>query len=154
MDHPSSSNWPPAPELQEKGPQATIFQDAFDAEPYKKSLKNARIWLYVIAGMQFLMGIYEYATTGDKTVAAIAFGIDSFIALIFLALALWSRKKPVPAFTTALTFYLLTVTGFMMLDSSNIFRGILVKIFVVIALIKANRDARKYEAIKASVGEF
>src|SRR5690242_16705263 len=83
----------------------SIFTDVYDLAPYEKTMKNARIWLYVIAGIQFIMGIYEYNTTADPTVAAVAFGIDAFIALTFLGLALWSRKKPVIAFTIALVFY-------------------------------------------------
>jgi hypothetical protein len=43
--------------------------------------------------------------------------------------------------------------GFMLIDSSNIYKGFLIKIFVVIALVKANRDARKYENIRASIGK-
>ena len=44
------------------------------------------------------------------------FGIDAFVAAIFLVLALWSRKSPVPAFTTALICYLLFNVIFMILD--------------------------------------
>ena len=83
----------------------------------------------------------------------IAFSIDAFITFIFLGLALWSKKKPVVSFTIALALYILINVGFMLIDSSNIYKGFLIKIFVVIALVKANRDARKYENIRASIGK-
>ena len=133
--------------------QSSIFNDVLNTELYEKTLKNARIWLYVIAGIQFLVGIFEYFSTADKSIGTIAFGIDAMLAVIFLVLALWSREKPVLAFTSALVFYLLVHIGFMMLDPTNIFKGIIIKIFVVMALVKANRDARKYEGVKASLGE-
>jgi len=131
----------------------TIFNEVYDLEPYKKTLKNARVWLYVIAGIQFLMGIYEYYTAENQNVGILAFGIDAAIALIFLGLALWSRKNPVAAFTTALIVYLVFNIGFMLLDVSNIYRGIILKILVTVALVKANIDARKYVEMKATLGK-
>ncbi|HEX2606456.1 MAG TPA: hypothetical protein VHK91_03715 [Flavisolibacter sp.] len=134
------------------GEPESIFQETYDLEPYQKNMKNARIWLYVIAGLQFAMGIFEYVNTPDPTIAAWAFGIDAFVAATFAGLAFWSRHKPVTAFTIALSFYILVVVGLMLLDSTNIFRGVIIKILATIALVKAVRDARKYEAIKASIG--
>jgi hypothetical protein len=128
--------------------QESLFKDIYDLEPYEKSMKNARIWLYVISGFQFAVGIYEYNIVPDPTLAWIAFGIDAALALVFLGLALWSRKKPVPAFTLALSIYVIVQVGMMILDTSTIAKGLLIKILVVIALVKAHRDARKYEALK------
>lgn len=136
----------------EDKPQETIFSEIYDLEPYERTLKNARIWLYVIAGLQFIMGIIELNREEDPVIGWTAFGINVFIALGFLALALWSRKKPVPAFTTALVFYIVLHVGFSILDPSNLVRGIIIKIFVIVALVKANRDARKYEEMKKLMG--
>ena len=137
----------------EQSETESIFSDVYDTSVYEKTLKNARIWLFVIAGFQFAMGIFEKITIEDPQVGWIAFSIDAFIAFIFLGLALWSKKKPVVAFTIALVLYILINVGFMLIDSSNIYKGFLIKIFVVIALVKANRDARKYENIRASIGK-
>lgn len=135
--------------------EESIFNDAYDLAPYEKTMKNARIWLYVIAGAQFIMGIIEYNSVDDKTIAQFAFGIDAFLALVFLGLSLWSKKKPAVAFTIALVFYLVVVLGLAILsgDFTALFKGTIFKILVVVALIKANRDARQYEAIKRSLGE-
>jgi hypothetical protein len=135
--------------------EESIFSNVYDLTPYEKTMKNARIWLYVIAGAQFIMGIYEYNTIDEKTVAAIASGIDALIAVTFLVLSLWSKKKPVIAFTIALIFYIVIVLGLALLsgDFTAIAKGIIFKILVVVALVKANRDARQYEAIKQSLGE-
>ena len=130
----------------------TIFSEIYDLEPYERTLKNARIWLYVIAGLQFIMGIIEYNREDDPVIGWTAFGIDAFIAVGFLVLALWSRKKPVPAFTIALVSYIVLHVGFSILDPSNLVRGIIIKILVIVALVKANRDARKYEEMKTLMG--
>ena len=129
----------------------SIFNNLVDLAPYEKSLKNARIWLYVIAGLQFAVGIFEYFTIDDNIVAAIAFGIDAFVALGFLALALWSKKKPLVAFSIALGFYGVVLIAFTILDPSNFFKGIIIKILVIVALVKAIKDAKQYEEVKASI---
>jgi len=128
--------------------------DLANTAPYEKSLKNARVWLYIIAGFQVAMGVFEYSTASDKEIGMIAFGIDAAIGLIFFLLALWSKKKPVPAFTTALVLYLIIAIASMFIDPSRIGRGIVVKVFVVIALVKANKDSRKYMEEKILSGEL
>jgi uncharacterized membrane protein len=129
----------------------SIFNNLVDLAPYEKSLKNARIWLFVIAGIQFCVGIFEYFSLDDNIVAAIAFGIDAFVALGFLTLAFWSKKKPLLAFSIALVFYLVVIIGYIVIDPSNVFKGLIVKVLVVIALIKAINDAKQYEEVKASI---
>lgn len=129
--------------------QGSILEDAIDTSDYERTMRRARIWLFVIAAFQLLVGIFEYATTPDSTVGLIAMGIDIFIGAIFFILALWSRRKPVQAFTLALVFYILIIVGLMLLDPANIIRGIIFKILVIIALVKANRDAREFVAAKS-----
>jgi len=136
---------------QQTSPDKSIFNNLVDLAPYEKTLKNARIWLFVIAGIQFGVGIFEYFSVEDNIVAAIAFGIDAFVALGFLTLAFWSKKKPLMAFSIALAFYAIVIIGYIIIDPSNLFKGIIVKVLVVIALIKAINDARQYEEVKASI---
>ena len=136
---------------QPTSPDKSIFNNLVDLAPYEKSLKNARIWLFVIAGIQFCVGLFEYFTVDDNMVAAIAFGIDAFVALGFLTLAFWSKKKPMLAFSIALAFYSIVIVGYIIIDPSNLFKGIIIKILVIVALIKAINDAKQYEEVKASI---
>ena len=129
----------------------SIFTNLVDLAPYEKSLKNARTWLYIIAALQFGIGIFEYFTIDDKTVADVAFGIDTFVAQVFLGLALWSKKKPLVAFSIALGFYALFHITFMILDPATIAKGIIMKVLIIIALVKAIKDAKQYEEVKASI---
>jgi len=130
--------------------QATIFNNLIDADEYEKKFKSARTWIYVIAGFQFAMGIFEFIKE-EETVAWIALGIDWTVALIFLLLGLWSRKKPAAAFLSALIFYLAMVTAFAAIDISNVLKGIIFKILIVIALVKAYNTAREYENMKKAI---
>ena len=138
---------------QDTAARESILADIVDTEPFEKTLRNARGWLYVVAAIQLAMGLYEYFTLDDNVAAAIVLGVEALIALTFFLLALWSKKKPVQAFLTALICYVTFVVGFMLLDASNIYRGVIVKILVVVALVKAYNSAREYVALKSSLGE-
>ena len=131
--------------------QETIFNDVLDLAPYEKSLNNARVWLYVVAGLQFAVGLYEFFSIEDNLSAAISFGIDAFIGLSFLILALWSKQKPFVAFTIALVLYLIIRLIVIYLEPSSIIKGIIFKVLIIVALVKAIRDAKKYEEIKSAM---
>ena len=130
--------------------QDSILLDVADMSGYDKNLKRARIWLYVITAMQMVLGVFEYMKYENETAEFrwITFGIDAAIGLIFLACALWSYKKPVAAFLAALILYIVICTGMMILEPANIASGIIIKIFVVIALVRAYKDARDIEDMK------
>ena len=87
----------------------SVLLDMADISGYDKNLRNARIWLYVITGMQIVLGIYEGLNLKnvDSSVQWLAFGIDAGLGLLFLTCALWSYKKPYTAFLTAFVLYIL-----------------------------------------------
>ena len=130
----------------------SVLLDVADMTGYDKNLRNARIWLYVITGMQILLGIYEtMSLTGvEGIVKWVVFGIDAGLGLLFLACALWSYKKPFAAFLTALILYIIITVGAFIVEPANINFSIIIKIFVVIALFRAVKDAREIEDVKNS----
>lgn len=132
--------------------QDGLFNDIVDTAPYEKSLKTARIYLYIIATIQFGIGVYEYLSTEDKELALIAGAVDAGIGVLFLLFALWSYKKPAIAFMTALIAFLVIHIGLAFLDSTHIYKGIILKVLVIVALIKGFNDARQVEKLRESVG--
>jgi hypothetical protein len=84
----------------------------------------------------------------EGMVAWFAAGVDWFIALCFLLLAVWSRKKPATAFLTSLIFYGCIIVALALLDPASILKGIIFKILIIIALYKAYTMAKEYEALK------
>ena len=139
---------------QQTGPaaQESIFTDLVDDSQYDRNLRNARIWLYVVAGIQLLVGCYEYYSLRETDFGWIAFAIDAFIGAVFFAMALWSKKKPVTAFLSALIFYIVVILLIAIADPLSIFKGIIIKIFFIIALIKAYRDAKESEDLRKAAG--
>ena len=132
--------------------QETIFTDIVDTKPYEKSLRNARIYLYIVAALQIGIGIYQYANT-DPEYALLVGGIPIGLGILFLGFAFWSYKKPVAAFMTALITFVAAHVLTMIDDPSSIYRGIILKVLVVVALVKAFKDAKEYEKLRESIGE-
>lgn len=132
--------------------QEPIFNDLIDTAPFEKSLKNARIWLYIVAALQIGVGIYEYTTVPDPDLALLAAIIDAGIGILFILFAIWSYKQPVVAFMTALITYVVINIGFMILEPSHIYKGIIMKVLVIVALVKAFNAAREVEKLRESMG--
>ena len=151
MQQPANEKFEPPQTVTEHSGTQGLLDDVVDTEQYQKSMRNARVWLYVIAGFQLLMGVLEYYQADERTEGIVAFCIDAFIALLFLALALWSRKHPVQAFTSALIAYAVFLLVFAYFDIANLYRGVIFKVLIILALVKANKDARKYEQAKSLI---
>lgn len=131
--------------------QETLFSDMLDTSAYQKPIKTGRIWLYVLAALQVGVGVYEYVTTEDKDTGLTAGLIDGGIGALFLLFAFLSYKKPFTSFVTALITYAVVQIGMMFLDPMNILRGIILKIIIIVALIRAIGNARDMEKFQATM---
>lgn len=128
-----------------------LFND-LDTSKYDKSLKQARILLYIVAGLQLLVGIIEFSSAKGVEINQIAGVIDGGIGIMFILFALWSYKKPATAFMTALILFIVIHVVSAIFDPTQIAKGIILKIIVIIGLIKAFNDARSIATLKDSTG--
>jgi hypothetical protein len=132
----------------------------FSLDGYDKNIRHARYWLFGVVALQFIWAIIMYAASpeGDIMIGgmevsakAVEAGIQVFIGLLFLGLALWSKQQPVRAFTIALCLYIGFYLLFGILNPVNFISGIIIKVFLVIALIKGLKDAKEAEDMKNMV---
>lgn len=121
-----------------------------EIEGYQKGMKKARTALYVAAAIVFISEMIAMARAGEGF-DAISFGFAFVVSGIFIALALWTKKKPYTAVVTGLTVYLayvlLVVFVNGMLDGGigyfqAIVGGIIWKIFIIVNLIAPLKDAK------------
>lgn len=107
---------------------------------------NGSGWILAICILQFIGGLIMYGVAVSNSRAgdlgAVAVLITTMmLAVIFFGLWLWGRKSPFPALLTALivfvTFHLLDAV----LDPMTLFRGIIVKIMVLVGLSTAVKKA-------------
>lgn len=68
-------------------------------------------------------------------------GLNLFLAAVMLGLWLWSKRALVPAIITALGIYVAVMVASAVTDPKTLVQGLIMKIFVVIALGKGVQSA-------------
>jgi prepilin signal peptidase PulO-like enzyme (type II secretory pathway) len=128
----------------------TIFTGSeFSTEQYDKHIKQARNAIFAVAILLALSVIIMVATSpaGYEYLWIDILIWCGFIA-VFIALALWTKKKPYYAIISALILYGLFIALNAVLDPSTIIKGILVKIIIVVFLIKGLGNAKEAQQMK------
>ena len=134
----------PAPESEQK---QDMLDDVLDTREYDKKVKSAQTTIFIVAGIQLVFGLFV-AFTGNDDIMAIQIGVAVVIAAIFFGLGMWCKSKPFTAIIIALSLYV----GLWILDAvydpTNLVKGILVKVFIVIYLVKGISAAKAAQDIK------
>jgi hypothetical protein len=140
-------------EIQNRTEEDTIFDEAeLLNKPYDKSIRYARIVIYIIAAAQFVLGIYQAYNTEGKVERLAVVVLTTALSLVYVVLALYSRKKPFNAILAALIIYSSFVVVDLVLDPGSLFKGLLLKAAVIYYLAKALGDARDMQAFMKTFG--
>ena len=102
-----------------------------------KKIKSARTILFVISGLAFLYGIIIFFTNEDSA-ALISSGI---LSLIYLGLGFWSQEKPLVALVLGLLVYLTITVLNGILEPTTVYKGIILKLFIIVYLSKGINSA-------------
>ena len=114
----------------------------------EKKVRNASKTLYWTALLFIVMGflyLIVYPDTGLGTAVMIQ---QVILAAIYVGLGFWSKKKPVAAIITGLVIFALYQIILIMEDPTNIVRGIIVKVVIVVYLIKGLTGALSAEKMR------
>lgn len=141
-------------ETPEKNTETIFTEEEFSTQAYDKHIRQARNAIFVAAGVLTLgliiLGIqvpdyYEY------------FWIDCIIwgAFIvgFILLGLWTKKKPYTAIVCALVLYGLFIILNAIADPTTIYKGIILKIVIIVSLVKGLNDAREAQQMRDQLGK-
>jgi UDP-N-acetylmuramyl pentapeptide phosphotransferase/UDP-N-acetylglucosamine-1-phosphate transferase len=132
--------------------EESIFQESdYSMEGYDKHIRTARNMLFIVAGVQ-LLGLFAVKDMEDPA-RSITIGIVVLVALLFAGLALWTKKRPYAALLTALILYgsLLILDGIF--EPSTLYKGIVLKIAIIVALISGLRNAKEAADLKRAFGK-
>jgi hypothetical protein len=138
--------------------ESTIFDESdIIIEANKKNMRNARSYLYVIGAIQICVGFYTMYQLQNLGFAMdymlLGFTIDASIGLALIGCAIWSYWKPYWAFITALVCMAVFVAIASYIDISNLYKGIILKVLAVVALLKAMKDAKEEIRLKEQYGK-
>ncbi len=115
----------------------------YELEKAQGVVKSGVNTLYVLAGLIFVGDMVVYGIS--KKVEMLIAGI--LLPIIFLLLAQWSKKKPFTAMVVALVFYVTMIMADAFANPLNIASGIILKVIVIGAMIKAIKGAREAQNI-------
>ncbi len=110
-------------------------------------VKKARNALFIAAGALALGFFISLAQAGEAFLGDLALIFVPLI-VIFIALGFWTKQKPYTAIVLGLIVFIGFWIGFAILDSRNIYMGIIVKVFVIVYLAQALKDAKELQQIK------
>lgn len=144
-----------APELHPENNSETIFnENEFSNEGYDKHIRQARNAIFAVAIIIFLSLVYLYFTLPEYYHEY--FWIDCLVQGTFIAgfifLGLWTKKKPFTSIVCALILYGLFIAMNAYFDPTTIYKGLIVKVIIVVFLIKGLTDAREAQRMKDQFG--
>jgi hypothetical protein len=77
--------------------------------------------------------------------ARLIMAVPIVLGVVFVILGILVKTYPVPITITALVLYVVATLGFGMLEPQTLAQGIIVKVIIVVALIKAVQAALAYQ---------
>jgi len=143
------------PEQSQENNTQTIFSgEEFSMQGYDKHIRQARNAIWIAAGVLLLNLLYLAATIPDGYeylwIDMLIWG--AFVAG-FVVLGIWSKKKPYTAIVCALILYSVFIIFNAVLDLTTLYKGIILKVVIIVLLAKGISDAREAQRMQEQLGK-
>jgi hypothetical protein len=102
-------------------------------------IKSAKTAIYFLAVIFFIVGLIAGIANDDVPTLVVNF----FLCVLYLIFAAWCSRSPFGAILTAFIVYATLQVVNAFLDPTSIASGLIIKVFIVIALIKGIRSAQE-----------
>lgn len=120
-------------------------------EGYDKHIRNARILLFVIAGLSLLALMYVLPLDGSFEKIFMLVWVLAF-AGAFVALGFWTKKKPYTALLVALILFIAIQVLSAIGDPASLLQGWVFKIIIIVMLINGLRNAKESQRMMETFG--
>lgn len=116
-------------------------------EQAQKHVKASRTTLFVLALLFFAYAILY----GGGVIADDIFSLVFYFAIgvIYIGLGIWAHTSPKAASIFGLALYILVVALIALADPTTLYKGILIKIIIIIYLMRGITEANKIPKEKA-----
>jgi hypothetical protein len=139
----------PAEITPEENSQTIFSGDEFSIQGYDKHIRQARNALFIAAGILLLNAIIIFS---QYPFDIEIMWLDYLLWIIyiggFIALGLWTKKKPYFAIIGGLILMGLFILINAIIDPKTIISGIIFKIAVIVFLFKGMKDAKAAQEMK------
>ncbi|HEY8929413.1 MAG TPA: hypothetical protein VIM55_09500 [Mucilaginibacter sp.] len=123
------------------------FRD-IDHFEFNAEVRKAANSLYYLSAIFVISGLIVYVTNKDSEDAVVTLILNLVLAMIFLALGGYARKKPLACIISGLALYAIVVVLNAIIDPVTIIKGLIMKIIIVGFLIKGLKAALEIEKMK------
>jgi len=121
-----------------------------EMQGYESGIKKARNALFVTAALVFISELVGVSMQGME-ITPLVIGIALLEGGLFVALAFWTKTKPLAAIITGLIlFVILWGITIALSDASAIYKGIIIKVIIIVTLVTAIKPAKAWEDLKKS----
>jgi hypothetical protein len=133
----------------ENNPETIFNEQEFSMEGYDKHIRQARNALFIAAAIMLLNAIILFSKYPfDLEIMWLDYLIWTVYIVGFIALALWTKKKPYYAIIGGLVLMGVFILINAIIEPTTIFGGIVFKIAVIVFLIKGLGDAKEAQQMK------
>ncbi len=144
METQSSPSTPP-----DQKEESIFSGEEFSMEGYDKHIRQARNAIYTAAAVLFINLLVLAATAPNGyEYLWIDLGVWGIFIAGFIALALYTKKKPYTAIVGAMILYALYILLNALLDVSTLYKGIIMKIIIIVLLVKGVNNAKQAQSMK------
>ena len=137
-------------EIKPENNTETIFDEReFSMEGYDKHIRQARNTLFIAAAILLINAVILFSNYPfDIEIMWLDYLLWTMYIGGFIALAIWTRKKPYYAIIGGLILLGIFILVNAIISPASIFGGIIFKIAVVVFLIKGLNDAKEAQQMK------
>ncbi len=132
--------------------QSIFNEEEFSMDGYDKHIRNARIMLFVLAGL-VLLELFLIFPLDDEPIRIFTAVFIVVVSAIFVTLGFWSRKKPYTALLVALIVVITLLVLAFIGDPTSLFQGWFIKIPVILFLVMGLRNAREGQRMMKAFGK-
>jgi hypothetical protein len=132
----------------------SIFSpDEFSWQGYDRHIRHARNALFIVAGVLVINLIVLYnSLPPDYEYFWLDLAIWGVFIVAFIFLGLYTKTKPYTAIVAAMCLYAIIIALNAYIDIHSLYRGILLKIIVIVTLVKAVNDAKEAQEMQKNFG--
>jgi hypothetical protein len=134
--------------------ESIFSEEDFSNQGYDKHIKQARNAIFAVAILITISVLFLAFNNSDYNeyiwLDVLIYGV--FVAG-FVFLGLWTKKKPYYAIVGALILYAIFIALNAALDITTLYKGIILKIIVVVLLVKGINDAKETQERKEMISK-
>ena len=142
----------PTPQPAEPQEESIFDEELLNSGEYEKHVRYARNAIFAVAAIFLVFGLIE-SFVGPDEALTISVIIVLFIAGIFAGLGFWAMKNPYPAILIALIFYALIILQNAALDIRTLWKGVIIKVGIIIYLVRGLKNAQEAQRLKEVLGK-